>query len=404
MNLQSDLKINKINEEKKYRFSNFSDNAIKEKKKSQKMNIIDKLHQEFVMNKILSTDFNKGSTGPLVVEFDPTEVCNLACPGCISEDLVCNKTSFSNDRLMEIAEELYKIGTKALILIGGGEPLAHPHIGEFIKYLGEHDIHIGITTNGYFIDKYMDIIAKYAFWTRISVDAATAETFNELRPAKNNINVFDKIINNMKEFSKVKKGNLGFSYLIRTEADGFGIKSNIKEIYPAAKLAKEIGCDYFEVKPSYSYVNGQDHALVVHSKERMDEAREEISKLDSLVDDKFRVIKAINLEDSLNMVRRKQEKSYDKCYVAELRTLITPSGVYVCPYWRGKDKFNIGNAHTTSIKDIWMSDRRNQVMNFAKPCNICPFHCLRDESNKEIISILNGDKKVLILNEYDRFI
>lgn len=373
-------------------------------KKAQKMNIIDKLHQDFVIEKIKTTDWNKGSTGPLVVEFDPTEVCNLACPGCISEDLVCNKTSFSNERLMELANELYEIGTKALILIGGGEPLAHPSIGNFMKFLGEHDIHIGITTNGYFIDKYMDTIAKYAFWTRVSMDAATPETFYKLRPAKNKENVFNKIIENMRMLAKVKKGNLGFSYLIRTEADGFGIESNIHEIYDAARLAKDIGCDYFEVKPSYSYANGQDHALVVHSKERMDEAKVEIAKLDSLVDDNFKVIKAINLDDSLNMVQRKQEKTYKKCFVAELRTLITPSGVYICPYWRGKDKYNIGNAHITSIKDIWDSERRQQVMKFAKPCNVCPFHCLRDESNKEILSILSGAKQVDVINEYDRFI
>ena len=156
---------------------------------SQVMNIKSKLHQELVVNRILETDWDgNGSTAPLVVEFDTTEVCNMACPGCISEDLVCNRTSFTSERLLELAEEMFKMGVKAVILIGGGEPLAHPAVGRFIKYLGEHDIHVGITTNGYFLDRYMDDIARYSSWTRVSVDAATPDTFNKLRPCKNGEN------------------------------------------------------------------------------------------------------------------------------------------------------------------------------------------------------------------------
>ena len=61
---------------------------------SKTMDIRNKLYQSFVVDKVKNIDWRKGSDAPLVVEFDTTEVCNLACPGCISEDLVCNKTSF----------------------------------------------------------------------------------------------------------------------------------------------------------------------------------------------------------------------------------------------------------------------------------------------------------------------
>lgn len=372
---------------------------------TQKMNILGKLYQGFVVDKIKSTDWENGSSGPLVVELDTTEVCNLACPGCISEDLVCNKTSFSRERLMEIAKELYEIGTKAVILIGGGEPLAHPAVGEFMTYLGEHDIHIGITTNGTLIGKYHDIISKYSFWTRISMDAATPETFQKLRPAKNGGNLFNSIIQQMRDLAQTKKGKLGFSYLVRTEADGFGIESNIHEIYDAAKLARDIGCDYFEVKPSYAYAEGIDHALVKHPKERMEEARREIARLDELVTDTFKITKAINLEDSLNCVQTAQTKTYTTCPVAELRTLITPSGTYVCPYWRGKERFKLGDAHTTSIEDIWNGERRQEIMTKTDPSVVCSFHCLRHASNLEVLKIIQSDIETIEkVKEYDRFI
>ncbi len=369
------------------------------------MNIMDKLHQDFVVDKVKSMDWNKGSDAPLVVEFDTTEVCNLACPGCISEDLVCNKTSFSRERLLGLANEMYLGGVKAVILIGGGEPLAHPAVGEFIEFLGKHDVHIGITTNGTFIDRYLNIIAKYSNWTRVSIDAATNKTFQKLRPSKTGKSEFEHVINNMRELAKVKKGTMGFSFLIRTEADGFGIESNISEIYKAAELAREIGCDYFEVKPSYSYVGGQDHALVKHTKERMEEARNEISKLNVLETDTFKIIKAINLEDALNCVEYKQNKKYTKCPVSELRTLVCPSGVYICPYWRGKEKYRIGDVHEMSFIDMWNSERRREVVEYTNPSIKCQFHCLRHNSNLEVLKMMQMESyDIERVQEYDRFI
>lgn len=373
---------------------------------AQTMNIKSKLHQQLVVDRIFETDWKGlGSTAPLVVEFDTTEVCNLACPGCISEDLVCNQTSFSRDRLLKIAEEMYAAGVKAVILIGGGEPLAHTSVGDFMQYLGEHDVHIGITTNGTFLDRYMEVIAQYSKWTRVSMDAATEETFDKLRPAKSGKSEFSHIINNMKELAKIKKGTLGFSFLIRTEADGFGIESNIHEIYTAAMLAREIGCDYFEVKPSYSYDGGQPHALVKHDLLKMKEAEEIISHLNELETDTFRIIKAINLNDSLHCVQQIQDKKYTKCPMAELRTLITPSGVYICPYWRGKEPYRLGDANNTSFSDIWQGERRRKVVENTNPIEKCQFHCLRHESNIEVLKMVQeGREKIETVPEYDRFI
>ena len=59
------------------------------------MNLKNKLYQKFVLDKINETNWNSGNSNPLVIELDPTAVCDLACPGCISEDLVSIGNSFS---------------------------------------------------------------------------------------------------------------------------------------------------------------------------------------------------------------------------------------------------------------------------------------------------------------------
>ena len=372
------------------------------------MNLIDKLNQAFVLEKLENTDWESGNTGPLVVELDPTAVCDLACPGCISADLVSIGNSFSKDRLMEIGQEFIDSGVKAVILIGGGEPLAHPKTGELISLLGQNDVHIGITTNGSFINRFLEPISEYANWTRVSVDAGSNELFTILRPTKGGRSKFERIIDNMRMLAKTKKGILGFSYLIQTEADGPGIKKNTHEIFQAAQLSKEIGCDYFEVKPTYQFRDDAVHKLMKHKEKYMNEAKEQIEMLNSLEDDNFKILKAINLEHSLNGVNVKQPKSYKKCPSTHLRTTVTPSGVYICPYWRGKKDFKIGDLNKMKFSDLWNGSERAKIMDKTDISVTCSgIHCLRDETNKKCIEIKNKIEKkeeIRSVDEFDRFI
>jgi MoaA/NifB/PqqE/SkfB family radical SAM enzyme len=373
-----------------------------------KMDILTKLHQDFVIEKIKKTDWENGSDAPLIIELDPTAVCDLACPGCISEDIIATKNSFSYERLIALAKEFKETGVKGVILIGGGEPLAHPAVGEIIQYFGENDIAVGITTNGTFIDRYMNEIAEYSHWTRVSMDAATEETFSKLRPTKGGGSKFYHIIDNMKKLAMLKKGKLGFSFLIRTEVEGDDVVSNIHEIYDAAVLAKEIGCDYFEIKPSYNYKNDVAHSLVRHSQENIQKMKKEIEKLNTLTNQNFSVTKAITLDESLGGVRQQQTKTYTSCPIAELRTLVTPLGTYVCPYWRGKEPFKIGDAKTMDFKSLWHSPKKKEVMEWLDPSIHCAnLHCLRHESIQEIFDIrkkIKNNQELNIVQEFDRFI
>jgi MoaA/NifB/PqqE/SkfB family radical SAM enzyme len=374
---------------------------------SKKMDLTTKLHQKFVVDKLRDTDWPAGTDAPLVVELDTTEACDLACPGCISEDIMKTQNRFSNERLLELGREFHEAGVKAVVLIGGGEPLAHPAVGDLIEYFGTHNIHIGITTNGTFINRYLERIAEYASWTRVSMDAGSDELFKKLRPSKGGKSKFDLIIENMRSLAKIKKGKLGYSYLIQTEADGLGVASNVHEIYEAAKLARDIGCDYFEVKPSYQFREGVDHALMRHDQELMDVAKEQVARLNELESESFSILKAINLDHSLNGVEEPQPKAYHSCPATQLRTLVCPSGAYVCPYWRGKLQMKIGDLHSTSFSSMWHGETRKAVMAHLDPSKHCQFHCLRHDSNLEVIELSQAiaqDNEIKIVEEFDRFI
>ncbi|MBM7557272.1 radical SAM protein [Halanaerobacter jeridensis] len=359
-----------------------------------------KLYQKSVIDRIKKIDFEEGSEAPFVVELDPTTQCNLDCLGCISEDILDNNR-FSSERLMELGRELVKAGVKAIVLIGGGEPLSHPKIGDLIEFFGENDVKIGLTTNGILIDKYIDVIAKYCSWTRVSVDAATDEMYQYLRPDKNGNSKFNKVISNMEMLAEKKNGILGYSFLIRTSEDGPNFeRSNISEVKKAAKLAKDIGCDYFEIKPSYN----MDHFLIMHDEEKMKQLKTEIKEGYKLEEDGFKILESVNLEYAIDNELNIQLKDYHECPISELRTLVTPSGAYVCPYFRGRKDKCIGRVNNTSFSDMWNGGQREEVMKELDPKEDCKMHCIRHKSNLILFKMQKSMENIEAIDDFNLFI
>lgn len=389
-----------------------------------RVKVVDKLHQSTVVNYLMNIDWASSSEHPLIVEFDPTTNCNLACPDCISGELL-NKDEFSDERVISLTHEMVEAGVKGVILIGGGEPMAHSKISDVIQILGENKVSIGITTNGLYLKKYKYVTSKYVDWVRVSVDAATSKTFQRIRPSRTGESLFESVIKNMEDFANNKRSHavLGFSFMVYNEGNyGFKgvelkndkakqlvnqlrseVKTNVGEIYQAALLAKNIGCAYFEVKPMYDI----HHFSVMQRSEIADVVEEQIDKCVSLEDDNFKVIVATKLFPSLRGESNLEPKQYTRCAVAQLRTLITPAGAYVCPYFRGVEHKKIGDLNDTSFKDFWNGQDRKNVIDKLNPSVDCPMHCIRNDSNISIENMISDNfssTKNQRVDDYDIFI
>jgi MoaA/NifB/PqqE/SkfB family radical SAM enzyme len=375
------------------------------------LDIKEKLNQKTVQQFVRNIDWQTSSTAPFVVELDPTTRCNLACPECISGQLL-NQTCIESARIRTLTQELIAAGVKSVILIGGGEPMMHPDTGWIIRVLGEAGVHIGITTNGLYLKKYLDVTSIHAKWVRVSVDAGSAETFRKLRPSRHGKSLFEAVIDNMRAFAQAKRGRLGYSFMVYSQgnhgfgnipiaddAKGIGLPTNAHEIFQAAELAREIGCDYFEIKPMYDV----RHFAVMPQKWIAEIVREQIERAKQLETASFRVVEAVKLRAALNGGSNLEPKDYSRCAVAQLRTLVTPSGVYVCPYFRGVAHKKLGDVQNASFADTWHGKQRTQVMAQLDPSRDCPMHCIRHESNLAIEKALKEGFTEAV-DDYDFFI
>lgn len=376
-------------------------------KKEKALSLSDKLYQASFLNRFEEFKIT-GSSKPWVIELDPTTACNLACHGCISASLL-NQGGFKRERIKELAKEFVEIGVKAVVLIGGGEPMAHPEFGTLVDYFYENDIHVGVTSNGTLIEKYANSLAYHTKWVRISVDAGSEDVFQQYRPHASGKSQFKKVIDGMRKLAEARTTKLGFSFLVLEKLDADKkynekgknfVETNATDIFKAAKLAKDIGCDYFEVKPSFDPF----HFLNDTSELMANIIKDELHKSAPLEDENFKIISPYTLNKTMEG-EKKQIKDYSRCLTAEMRTVLSPSGAYVCPYHRGNTNLKIGDPNKESLKEIWYGKTRKEIMKTLDPRKHCEFHCIRHNTNKVLEEFFNkSPTKEVVEKEYDRFV
>ncbi len=371
--------------------------------KKNRFNLTDKLYQKSIFPFVNEFINNNKCNSPAVVDLDLTTFCDLACPECISNP-VLNTVSFDKKEMLAIVDEIINLGVKAVILIGGGEPLLHKDASKVITTLGEAGIKIGLVTNGTLIHKHIDAISNYVTWTRVSIDAGIQKTYDKFRPARKEDSTFDKIIQNMRLLAKSKKGDLGYSFLLMSRREETSsekssiIDTNYYDVEDAGKLAKDIGCDYFELKSIFD----EDHNVMKQPVELINEAKEKVKILREIENDTFKVYDSFTFSELIeNTNNTNPVKKYSYCPVTELRTTITPHGIYPCAYHRNNTSMQIGNLKNSSLKEIWNNKEKK-----VNPITECTFECARDGINMEIISMMNNNNKstIELEDDYDLFI
>jgi MoaA/NifB/PqqE/SkfB family radical SAM enzyme len=322
--------------------------------------------------------WRRGDDGLAIVELDPTTFCDLACPTCVSQG-VLGKGRFTREQLFVIADDLANLGVVGIILIGGGEPLMHPATVELLGHLTESGLAVGLVTNGTRLVDHAVVqqVAKHCSWVRVSVDAATRETYESLRPALGGRNAFDDVLDGLRSLNEQRKTcSAGFSFVVHQSFPDR--RGNLHEVSAAAHLAKDLGCNYVEFKAEVDV----HHRVIPLGESDTQSLIGELAEARTHIDDDF----VVEVSSSLRALLARepvtgQVKSYSTCPTTALRTTISSSGVFVCAYHRGDERFSYGDPTTLPFKALWAG--RRDIVN---PENDCHFHCARHELNLVLMS------------------
>lgn len=319
---------------------------------------------------------------PLYIRIKPTNVCNHNCYYCHYKNPYLTLDEYNptdyipHDKMMEIIEDMGKMGVKAVTFSGGGEPLVYQYIEEAMEKILELGIDLSIITNGSMLTGQKAEILAHAKWVRISIDSIVSENYARIRGISEN--AMKTLQKNIEEFARIKNEDceLGINFVIGQE--------NYKEIEEVAVMMKNLGVNHVKFAPLFSNETEKYHEFI---KEEVISTLNRISA--ELNSDKFRIIDLYSSDfDNYEVFKR----TYSRCPIKEFVCIIAAnSKVYYC-----HDKAYLSNGCVCDLSnqtflDGWSSENVTNKFKEFDARKICQQHCVYDSRNELINSWIDTD-------------
>ncbi len=319
---------------------------------------------------------------PVCLNLDLTSACSNSCDHCIDKSVLNTGQQLDFNYLKNVISFWKKQGLKSVIVVGGGEPTLHPKFEEMIKFLKKLNLQVGIASNGSRLECIENIchLLEKKDWVRLSLDAATNKTYDQIHHPRLDVSLESILAQVKKMRKKNNKFQMGFSFLIIGDNKKVGktkLVGNVKEIFLAAKAARDNGFSYFAPKP---FISPEGTRKTTISPKNLKEIRNEINRAKKLDNKTFRVVESINLlcfyDKKLGQVMKKQPKT---CHAQFFKTVANPGGVFLCSYWRGFENLKAvdvnkkaGAAYLEKLAKN--SEKKMQEFNAKKFCK--DVHCV----------------------------
>lgn len=309
---------------------------------------------------------------PIEMEVGLSGACNHRCIFCAVDYMEYKPNMLKANILIPNLELMGKKGLKSIIYAGEGEPLVNPDAPEIFNRTKENGIDAAMSTNGVLFTKEKSkMCLKSLSWVRVSIAGATDATYEKIHQCRKGD--LQKVLENLEDAVAVRrdqnlKTTLGAQLLLLPE--------NKDEVVRLAKIIRDLGFDYFTVKPFSQHPSSKAKLSVDYSE--AEEIGHEVKQYET---ENFKIYFRSKSIENLNM-----EKQYTSCEGVHFMAYMDAEGdLFPCIVFMGKEEFVYGNIYANSFSEIWESERASKIraMFDEKFIHVhCRKTCRLDEINK----------------------
>jgi len=301
---------------------------------------------KLITNASLINKIKNHTIYPTHIQLNPTNKCPLNCSFCSCKDRE-HGVELKLDDAKLILDKFAALGTEAVTITGGGDPLAYTYINELIEHAANIGLCVGLVTNGILFRNLKRETLYDIKWCRISVSDEQKLSMLKL----------DNIITARIDWS--------FSYVL---TDHFDIQNLIDIIV-------------------YANAHNFTHVRIVDNI---------LGNELSIVETVKHAVSAVNIDDSkvIYQGRKQYEKGSKQCFMSLLKPNIDANGnIFPCcgiqyaidkPSLTFDSKFVMGN--TSSIEKIW----HDQLYFDGSVCK----RCFYSAYNSVLEILWNADKLI----------
>ena len=180
---------------------------------------------------------------PTWINTTNSTVCNLKCGFCPQAYGKGVDWKMTDDVYQKVVEELYP-AAQTVQLSAYGEPMMTPSIHQKIDDMVKFGVKLELVTNATLFkgDALIEKLARCMGLLTVSIDGATAETYNRLRVGGD----FDQVVANLRRYRHfllqkpaAEQAPLHFNFIL--------MRSTVDELSDFLRLAKNLGGDHVTV-------------------------------------------------------------------------------------------------------------------------------------------------------------
>ena len=357
------------------------------------------------------------SYGPVSINLDLTSSCNFACPHCVDSAIINTGEQLDLNTVQDTVDTLRAQGLLSIILLGGGEPTLHRDFEAVVSHIKSRGLQLGIVTNGSRLSRIGSIVGllEKEDWVRISIDAGTEATFACSHNPRTSITL-EQILRDAEQLIKLNpRITLGYSFVIVWDGltvNGQPLCPNIDEMPPAARLAGMHAFDYISFKPCLIRLKDSQRESLLDREDAREEKRireaveDNLGKARRAAGDRLKILTSVNLRALLGNELGDLKKQPGRCHMQFFSTVVSPTGIFHCPAFRGVAKAQIAGPGGYAGKEAFEETQRTlsrslETFHAGQECSViaCFYHhanwwvenCIQSEGTPDNIEPAEDD-------------
>jgi radical SAM protein with 4Fe4S-binding SPASM domain len=313
-----------------------------------------------IINKPLKA-YNK----PVHLQVEPTKNCNLRCCFCSRENFV-SKNSKENNMSIENFKYIFnETLPRRVTFAGAGEPFLNWETIDMIEYAHKGGAETIVTTNFTTGRSIAEKIVNSGLNSlRISIDAATSETYEKIRGRPFHQKILDgiKLVAEAKERLRSKTPDMGFEIVLNND--------NLSEITDIVRLAKECGVGRVNFRP-LGLVGIEKKKDVLMDGVTYDEYLKLLKNAKVIGEDLGVATNAKDVIQDMPVFWKRYTKDgtnfSPKCLYLWLQVFVSSEGeVTPCCALYMDDRVSMGNAFKEGFETVWNGKKYRKFRSHCK--------------------------------------
>lgn len=295
-----------------------------------------------------------------------------------------DEKKMTRDVIFRFLDDAAEIGVKAVSFVSDGESTCSPYFYDAVLRGKANGLDIAVGTNGYLLrEERLEEILPALTYIRFNMSAADPKRYAQIHGCSEKC--FDRVCRIIRECVRLKKAE-GLKITIGLQM--VFLPDFTDQVKPLAKLGKKFGVDYTIFKHCSDDEKGSLGVDYLKYQDCIDVLKE----AEKLSTEDYKV--AVKWSKILSEGKRAYSCCYGPSFIMQFSGsgLVAPCGML---FNKKFSKYNIGNIAEKSFKEIWKSERYQDILRLISSDKfdartMCGTLCLQHKVNEFLWDLKTG--------------